>query len=104
LKTCPKLDAADAEAVQVVITQHVPHPGRTTPSFWRAAVVAVIEREQVATIAREQCGRACSGFLGVQQHIVHGITERVLHSALATVEGQPVDMIDAPRHSAAIAI
>ena len=84
-------------AGQIVRRKNLAHPGNAASEFGRTPVIAVMQRGQVAAIARKQ-GRSPRR-LGVQQNIVHRIAKTVLYRALAAVKGLAPDMVN-PAHAA----
>ena len=82
--------------------QNFTNPRGAAPCLWRPTVITIMKRYEPPAVARKQ--EWCTQLrLGIHKDIVHRVSERVVERALSTMEGLPVDMIDARGHSAAIA-
>ena len=80
--------------------QHLSHPRRAPALFRRAAVITVLHRGQIATIAGKKARALYRGF-SVKKHIIHAVAKGILNRAPAAMPRMPNKLVYAI-HCAAI--
>jgi len=85
--------------IDLMRLQNIPHPRGTTAGLGYAAMVAIMQRHQVARVPRKK-PRCFKIGISIDQHIINAVTKRIFHRPAPAMVGFARDMIDGA-HSAA---
>ena len=97
-----QVDRTISKIAQPLTRDHVPYPSRAATGTADAPVVHVMQRCQVAAVAREQRGaalpRLCINTLGVDQDVIHAIGKAVAYGPAPSVPCAARDMLGPQAH------